>query len=216
MSITCFLGPMGCGKTTLAVALAEYYRETREKEIMSNMHLNIPYRSFTLESLAEEMASGSSELVDVVILLDETYQMMDSRTSSTKMNRLLSYFIVQARKRDVELITCSHAFRSLDIRLRAATDEKGTAHYIEENPCKLCKGVGTYQEERCYRCNGYGKTGYAYARIYSRAKYTTVLFEVKNTSLIWPLFDTKERVPLRADTFTKLSTKEIGQVREVV
>lgn len=202
---------MGSGKTTLAVALADYYHETRDLQILSNMTLkSIDYTPFTLEYLAEQMKEEESSLEDCVLLLDETYQIADSRNSASKFNRLFSYFVVQTRKRNVELICCTHSFRSLDLRLRSATDEKGTAHYKEENPCRLCKGTGEHKEVTCPRCNGYGKTGRAWCKLYSQSKWTSLLFEVKNTSLVWPLFDTRERVPMRGDTFDKLGTVEVG------
>ena len=151
-------GVQGTGKTTAAVALAYEEHENSGIKIISNDHLNIQdFTHFSLEWFLENLAEGS-ELEDCILILDEMYQIADSRSSQTKLNKLFTYFIVQTRKRGVHLYICTHHLDHIDLRLRRAVDIRGICR-CREAPCKRCRTTGKYNNKPCDRCLGYGKVG---------------------------------------------------------
>lgn len=159
-----FEGPQGVGKSMSAISLAveEYFKNGRK--IISNNHINnIPYQHFNLEWFVDNIATN--EMEDCVLFLDEAYQYMDSRMSQSKVNRLFTYFIVQTRKRGVDMYICTHHIDNIDLRLRRAIDIRGACSYFGETPCKRCKckecgGTGKINDATCPYCvNGSGGTG---------------------------------------------------------
>ena len=164
MPIFTFEGVMGSGKTLSACALA-YLEHTRGREIISNVHVNFPFRQLDTQFFVDHMMD--TELTDCVMILDEAYIYLDARTSASKLNKLFTYFIAQTRKRGVDLYVCIHHIDTLDKRLRRAIDVRGTCRYRKEIPCMKCKGEKevqikkTEEYEACDRCNGYGVSGTA-------------------------------------------------------
>ena len=164
MPIFTFEGVMGSGKTLSACALA-YLEHTRGREIISNVHVNFPFRQLDTQFFVDHMMD--TELTDCVMILDEAYIYLDARTSASKLNKLFTYFIAQTRKRGVDLYVCIHHIDTLDKRLRRAIDVRGTCRYRKEIPCMKCKGEKevqikkTEEYEACDRCNGYGVRGTA-------------------------------------------------------
>lgn len=206
VTIVSFEGIQGCGKTTVAVALCdEEYRENGRK-IVSNDHLNLPYTHFDIAWFLEHLID--SELEDCILLLDEMYQIADSRSSATKLNKLFTYFIVQARKRDVDLYICTHHLDHIDLRLRRAVDIRGACRFYPEKPCKKCRGRGETGGTPCDRCLGYGELGWV--RVYFldrrlRRRYSLEVF----ANRYWHLFNTRERIPMQARIFQGIDTLEV-------
>ena len=171
---------MGNGKTTAAVALAYEEWKRTKKLVYSNDHLNFDgYRHFDTAVFVEKVLG--EELEDMVLLTDEMYQMADSRSSQTKLNKLWSYFVVQTRKRGVDMYICTHTLENIDIRLRRAVDIRGSCRYYPEKPCrkcrcKRCSGTGRFRDEECEECNG---------------------------------FNTNERIPLQAKILSGIDTAEV-------
>lgn len=60
----------------------------------------------------------NKELYSVSLAIDEAYLWADSRLSQTQYSRLLTYFVLQSRKRDVDLYITTQQFENVDIRLR--------------------------------------------------------------------------------------------------
>ena len=83
----------------------------------------------------------------MILLTDEMYQMADSRSTQTKLNKLWTYFVVQTRKRGVDMYICTHHLDHIDLRLRRAVDIRGSCRFYPEAPCKKCK---------CKKCGGSG------------------------------------------------------------
>ena len=185
-------GVMGTGKTTIAVALVDKEYQENQRKIISNVHLNFPYQHFSLEWFLEHVADG--ELEDCVLIVDEMYQIADSRSGQSKLNKLFSYFVVQTRKRGVDMYICTHVLRNVDIRLRQAVDIRGACRYYAEKPCKKCRckacsgtgrkshnggsipcpvchgvgGTGEHGGKPCGRCLGYGELGWVRANFLDR------------------------------------------------
>ena len=234
--IISFEGSMGQSKTTAAIAFALREQKEYGKKIISNVHLNIvPYTQFSLEYFLENLTN--TELEDCVLLLDEMYQLQDSRRSATKLNIVMSYFIVQTRKRGVDLYICTHHIENIDIRTRRAVDIRGSCRYYAEDPCRACTckvchgrkkingqdcpachgigGTGVGRDGKpCERCAGYGTNGYSRVNFLDRRlrrRYTSedIMGAPIHGPEYWPYFDTKERIPLQAKLLSGIDISEV-------
>jgi len=220
----------GQGKTTAAVGLAVEESNLTGKLIYSNDHLNHPnYRHFDIAVFVEKVVG--EELEDMILLTDEMYQMADSRSSQTKLNKLWTYFAVQTRKRGVDMYICTHHLDHIDLRLRRAADIRGSCRFYPERPCKKCRckrcngtgwlregivcpdcngvgGTGQVDGKPCERCLGYGQSGWVKVFFLDRRvrrRYEIPLFGPK----YWHLFSTYERLPLQARLLQGIDTTEL-------
>lgn len=234
MSIISFEGVQGMGKTTAAVALAVEESKRLDRRVISNVHINHPnFQHFDIAWFLEHIADH--EIEDALLVLDEMYQLADNRTTQSKLNKLFSYFIVQCRKRNVDLYVCTHNILHIDIKLRRAIDIRGSCRYYPEKPCKKCRckvcggsgmrgsngqlceackgvgGTGRYGSGPCDRCLGYGESGWV--KVYfldrrAKKRYTLELFGPEH----WHLFNTRERIPMQARLVQGIDAEEIGAV----
>lgn len=218
----------GTGKTTGAVATAYEDSIETKRLIYSNAHLNCEqYRHFDTSVFLEKILG--EELEDVILVTDEMYQMADSRSSQTKLNKLWTYFVVQTRKRGVDLYLCTHNLDHVDIRIRRAVDIRGTCRAYEEKPCRKCKcrkcgGTGRYNGDTCPECEGRGGTGevkgkpcdncHGYGKrtiiriwFLDRRMKTRYSVDILGNDY-WHLFDTRERIPINARIFQGIDTTE--------
>lgn len=113
-------GKMGSGKTLTATVLG-FDAYVQKRRILSNFQLNFPFQLFGPEEFYNLNESNLS-LNNCMVLADEGYLLMDSRNSMSMLNRMLNYWLVQTRKRHVDLIIATHEFTRLDKRVRAAVD----------------------------------------------------------------------------------------------
>lgn len=220
----------GQGKTTAAAALASEEGKRTGRRIISNIHMNLPdYQHFDIAWFLEHVADH--EIEDCILVLDEMYQLADNRSSQTKLNKLLTYFIVQTRKRGVDLYVCTHHLQHIDLKLRRAVDIRGSCRYYPEKPCRKCRckacggsgsvggqscgvcngvgGTGKHNGSPCDRCLGYGELGWV--RVYFldrrlRRRYTFEFFG----PFYWHLFNTRERIPIQARILAGIDVEEIG------
>lgn len=234
MGIICLEGPQGNGKTTTGVLLVNYDYEKYKRKVLSNIHLNaehISYTLFTLEYFKEHFAD--KEMSDCAILWDEFYQVADSRSSGSWINKNSSYFVAQTRKLTNELVICAHRIFYLDVRLRehiVRSGLRGFCKCYKEKPCIKCRGTGVYKGEACDRCLGYTdkdtprdpRTFVAriVTTLYNRNKNVVnilghetdkkrIEFEYKGNDF-WYLFDTQERVPLKKSAIERMETAEVA------
>lgn len=225
-----FEGIQGSGKTTAAAALAYEESKRTGKVVYSNDHLNFPnYRHFDTAVFVEKIVG--EELEDMILLTDEMYQMADSRSSQTKLNKLWTYFAVQTRKRGVDMYICTHHLDHIDLRLRRAVDIRGSCRYYSEVPCKKCRckrcggqgylvggeicptcqgrgGTGEVHGQPCDRCKGYGQLGWVKIFFLDRRlrrRYQIELFGPE----YWHLFNTYERIPMNARLLRGIDTMEL-------
>jgi len=190
--IVSFEGLMGSGKSLTSTALAHSEYELNHRKVISNNHLNFPYTFFDLKYFLDHLED--EELNDCVLLLDESYLYLDGRTSSTKLNKLFTYFVVQTRKRGVDMYICIHHIDMIDKRLRRSINVRGTCRYWKEQPCKQCEGTGVFKEATCDRCLGYGETGWATTRFLDLGSGRRTRIRIFGPA-VWPLYSTEELVP---------------------
>jgi hypothetical protein len=92
-------GDVRSGKTLTAVK--ELYKLFKHGyNIYSNIHLNFPHKFISLKELEQivEQGKGFGD-DDAVVFIDEWHvNFGDSRTSMTKKNRIISYFLLQTGK----------------------------------------------------------------------------------------------------------------------
>ncbi len=230
-----FEGVQGTGKTTAAVALAVERAEEFHRRIVSNVHLN--YKNYTHFDLAWFLENLTNhELEDCVIVFDEAYQIMDARSSGTKLNKLFSYFIVQTRKRGVDAFICTHHLDHIDKRTRRAIDIRGACRYQEEKPCRRCKcntckglgwiegvacpdctrnpngvptgGTGIYLGAECPECKGYGVKGWTQVSFLDRRIRKRYEIEIFGNDY-WHIFNTRERIGIQKKIIDGIDVVEV-------
>lgn len=116
-----FIGNMGSGKT-LSMVRRAYQKFRKGYTIYSNIELNFPHNSYTIDDIIAYADSGK-RFYKSIWLLDEAHIFMDSRNSASKKSKLLSYWILQTRKADIELLFTTQNFFQIDIRLRNMCDD---------------------------------------------------------------------------------------------
>lgn len=112
------------GKTLSAVTLCYLDWKNNGRRIFSNNKLQFDHTWFDTEYFVTHLADD--ELENATILLDEAYIYLDARAGQSKLNKLFTYFIVQTRKRGVDLYVCTHHIDIVDKRLRRAVDVRGS------------------------------------------------------------------------------------------
>jgi hypothetical protein len=115
-----FIGARGSGKT-LSMVLEAYRYHEQGYTILSNLGLSFPHQTYDGKTI-ESYASDKNPLKNAVILVDEAHVLLDSRSSQTKRNRIVSYFILQTRKRNVHLLYTTQSFHQVEKRLRDQSD----------------------------------------------------------------------------------------------
>lgn len=137
-------GGLGSGKTIMVVRyLTKDYHNG--KRIYANFGLKrIKYKPLDVMEILE-LDEGGFNLQDLSVAIDEITVFADCRTSMRKMNRFLSYFILQTRKRNVTLYYTTQDFNMVDLRLINHTDIRVVAEKILK-----ADGVTYYEEYRKY------------------------------------------------------------------
>jgi len=118
--ISGFIGDIGGGKTASMVKEV-YIKYLQGRKIYSNIKLNFPYTPITRDNL-QEMATGGFNLNNGVLVLDEIHIYIDSRTSMSKSNRIITYFALQTRKVGVDLYYTTQYIDQVDKRIRNLTN----------------------------------------------------------------------------------------------
>ena len=114
-------GAMGTGKTIMMVRylLLDYKKKS---DIYCNFALkNIEYKPLDVIEILK-LDKNKKSLSNISIGIDEITVFIDSRVSSSVLNRLFSYFILQTRKRNVVLYYTTQDIMMVDLRLRRHTD----------------------------------------------------------------------------------------------
>jgi hypothetical protein len=113
-------GGFGSGKTLLLTVITVNASKTGRYECYANFKIdrkNVSY--IEAEDLLDINPEGNMR---AFIGLDEIYAWLDSRVSSSKVNRVLSWIILQSRKRNMDICYTAQLSSSIDIRLRNMTD----------------------------------------------------------------------------------------------
>jgi len=111
-------GGLGSGKTLLMTFFLYAEQHKLQKRIFANYKLNFLYEVLDMNKVLAEMG----ELQNVAIGIDEFHIFADSRMSASKRNRMISYFALQTRKRNVSLYFTSQFLDQVEKRLRRLVD----------------------------------------------------------------------------------------------
>lgn len=121
MAITGFIGDIGGGKTASMVREAYIKHIQEDKKIISNMRLNFNHQYITLDNFMS-MIDNKENLTDCILLLDELHIWLDSRTSMSKRNRVVSYLLLQSRKLSIDIFYTTQYITQVDVRVRNLTN----------------------------------------------------------------------------------------------
>jgi hypothetical protein len=191
--LTGITGGMGSGKT-LIMTLLGYLEFLSGKSVQANYHLHFPFSYLNLNTIMEQI-KNQTQLQNIVLLIDEIHIAFDARTSMSGRNRFGSYFVLQTRKRDVQLYFTTQSIWQVDIRIRENLD-------------------------RMINCRNYAPNCFEYEIIDYRYESPVVKKITMNGSKIYNLYDTNEiidpmRTPVKKDT-RKNHHKKVVEVVEVV
>jgi len=101
-------GAIGSGKTTLLTLIST----KSKRKVYSNYEIKIDlYESLQVIDLLNLPNN-------INVFIDEAYTWLESRTSSSTLNRYLTYIIFQSRKRNIDIYITTQMFSSVDIRFR--------------------------------------------------------------------------------------------------
>lgn len=150
--IRIYTGLLGSGKTLSMIRdMLNDYKQG--KKIITNLVTKFSSTELSKEFFEDFSKDKTKELFNCTIAIDELHIFLDSRRSTSKINRATSYFILQTRKRQVTLRGTSQFFSQIELRLRNVTDyltecrsfvKKGN-NFIKVTPEQLLKGL-TQQE----------------------------------------------------------------------
>ena len=131
MTLTGITGGMGSGKT-LIMTLLGYLEHLSGKKVLANYHLHFPFDYLSLNTVMEQI-KDNVQLTNIVMLIDEMHIAFDARSSMSSRNRYGSYFVLQTRKRDVQLYFTTQSIWQVDIRVRENMDRMITCSKIGDN-----------------------------------------------------------------------------------
>lgn len=134
-----FIGDIGQGKT-LSMVRTAYSLFKQGHKIYSNIKLNFKFEYFTINDIIK-YAENDKTFKNAVFLIDEAHIFIDSRNSMTKKNLIISYFILQTRKKDVTLLYTTQYFHQIDKRLRASTNAIIECYFKKYNNIPICLNI---------------------------------------------------------------------------
>lgn len=119
-----YIGTRGRGKTLSCVREA-YEHQQKGYTIYSNIKLDkdiFPtYKEITGKMLMD-WVKGDQQFKKAFFILDEVHVYIDSRMGMSKKNVIISYFVLQTRKRDVRIGYTTQFLNQVDKRLRNPTE----------------------------------------------------------------------------------------------
>lgn len=163
------------GKTLLAVLMLKI-ASLHNRKIISNISLKLKYEPMDLEKIV------NLELSKCVCFLDEAYNYLDCRLSISKLNRVLSYFIFQSGKKDVDILYTAQLARSVDFRLADLANVKILANKI------------TFSQTFANNPNPDDIECFDFLICPQLGDKSTFTLSGKNAQKIYPLFDSYENV----------------------
>jgi len=128
-------GGLGSGKTIQLIRYLNIDKREYNKHIMCNIALkDIDFEPVDVFKLLEYEKSETS-LYNLTVGIDELTVFADCRTSTSKANRIMSYLVLQSRKRNVDIYYTTQSLQMIDFRITNHTpiivfcekifDEKG-------------------------------------------------------------------------------------------
>jgi hypothetical protein len=129
MTTIAFEGGLGSGKTLGMTFFLFMEKLVMLKKVYANYWLDIQYTPLDMSEVLAEMA----DLKNVAIGIDEFHIFCDSRIAASKRNRLISYFALQTRKRNVALYFTTQFLDQVDKRLRRLVDYRIVCEALGNN-----------------------------------------------------------------------------------
>lgn len=108
-------GNLGSGKTLLMVI----FGYLTNKHVYANFNISYPnkdVKEFTLQTIKSKSVSNA------LVLLDEIYTLVESRTPHSDLNRIMTYILFQSRKKDLDIMVTAQLLRTVDVRFREMID----------------------------------------------------------------------------------------------
>lgn len=102
-------GDVGSGKSLLMVLFAKL--QEGKTPIFANFHLNLKGATLIDVNDLEGINSG-------LLLIDEAYSWLESRTSTSRLNQYMARIIFQSRKRRLNMFAAEQMRSSIDLRFR--------------------------------------------------------------------------------------------------
>lgn len=161
MSIQVYIGTLGSGKTLSMVRDLYFDNKNKNRRIISNLILNFTSKIISQKFFDSFSDGQTQELFDLDLGIDELHIFLDSRSSTSRGNKYLSYFVLQTRKRGVELKGTTQFYDQIDRRLRKVCDyiTKCSAFIKTENgmipvtPVMASKGLTQEQSDNLWIFN---------------------------------------------------------------
>ena len=120
MPITIYAGKIGSGKT---VSLIRDLYPLRKTMILANLKLNKEIFKNVKPLTLEDIKNYKNwDYNNMTVVLDEIHTILDSRRSGTNINLLLSYWFLQSRKRNVNILGTTQFIHQLEKRVRDNLD----------------------------------------------------------------------------------------------
>lgn len=173
-------GNVGSGKSLFCAWVSALYG-CMGRQVYSNLHLHFPYTKLDFSDLIDlESGEISAEIQDAVMIVDEAYLWIESRASSSKKNRLLSYLLLQSRKRNLDIFLVAHSMHQLDRRVRENCDVLYTCRFSgsRQGPESGVEG-DVVEVKRVDFTGGSGESVF-----------------MLNAAGVWPLFDSSQIFPV--------------------
>jgi hypothetical protein len=198
--IVAITGDIGSGKTLLMTAISYNDFIIEKRVIYSNYKLNYKHVWLNVNEITNLFSEGmqfrdktGNMLHKVSFLVDEMHIFLDSRGSGSSLkNKLITYWILQTRKRGIDLFYTTQFFGQVDKRLRNLVDYK-----IE------CQNLGTE------------KNPYFYYSLYKRIAVESLIefvkirdFALNNFQNYYKLYDSYEIINPFIDNTVKKVKKE--------
>jgi hypothetical protein len=138
-------GGLGSGKTILMTRYLVKDNLLNKHKIYSNYKLEkVEYEIIDLTKILD-MHKNSFNLNNCSIGIDEITVFADCRKSGSKMNRLISYFILQSRKRDVNIYFTTQNLQMIDFRLANYMDFQVICEKIHDKDGNDIEGYAKYR-----------------------------------------------------------------------
>lgn len=137
-------GGLGSGKTLLMTRYL--YKDWRAgHKIYTNYKLKgIDHEIIDLTQVLD-MHKNAFDLTNCSLGIDEITVFADCRKSGSKLNRVISYFILQSRKRNVDIYFTTQNLGMIDLRLVNYMDVQIICEKVRDKEGKSIDGVAKYR-----------------------------------------------------------------------